>query len=220
MTKNAIVALVLAVTVARVAGQAADFALQRFGSLSVSDVEVAQIADLVVSTGKRPWLLRSPHTMELDVRLAYLFLEPDLTGARVHRGRLLTLRADGAPYSPPRSPWRLGDSRSYAYIPSQGRRAGEIRSERDSDWPFTVQGEFDDETLISLVDFIRSQPHLPMVPAGQAPQQVSGAPISVIARRSDNIFIGLRTGDLQGEDITVVRQNGQWVITDFGMWIA
>ena len=199
----------------------APFTLKRFGSVPVSDTEVAQIEELVISTGKRPWLLRSPHTMQLEVRFAYVFLEPDLIGARVHRGRALTLRADGPRFGPPRSPWRLEASQLYAYVRTQGRRAGDIRSESDTDWPFTIHGEFDDETLISLIEFIRSGPRLPILHKDQANRQLRrDAPVSVIARRNGGILVGLRTGDQQGERVTIVRQNDEWVITEFGMWIA
>lgn len=220
MVRSAVVVFLVGLIVAPVAGQTTDFALQKFGSVSVSDAEVAQIADLVSSTGKRPWLLRSPHTDQMDVRVAYVFLEPDLIGARVHRGQVLMLGADGPRFGPPRSPWRLRESRSYAFIPTPGRRLGDIGSETDIDWPFTVHGEFDNDTLISLIEFIRSGPRLPMVPEGQVPRQLRRAPVSVVARRDDSILVGLRTGDLQGENITVVRRNGEWVITDFGMWIV
>src|SRR5687768_10621051 len=111
MARSAVIVFLVGLTVAHVVGQAADFELKKFGSLSVSDDEVAQIADLVSSTGKRPWLLESPHTGEMDVRIAYLFLEPDVAGARVHRGQVLMLGADGPRFGPPRSPWRLQESR-------------------------------------------------------------------------------------------------------------
>jgi len=221
MTRSAIGVFLLASTVAHIAaGQATDFALRKFGSVAVSDAEVAQIVELAVSTGRRPWLLRSPHSMVTDLRIADLYLEPDVLGTLVQRGRMLALVSEGPRFSPPRSPWRIRDSYSYAYVLTPGRMRGEIRSERDSNWPFTVDGVFDDDTLISLVEFIRRQPRLPNVPDGQAPNQVSSAPISLIARSGDSVIVVSRTGDAQGERITMVRRNNEWVITGFEMWIV
>ena len=36
----------------------------------------------------------------------------------------------------------------------------EISDERDIGWPFAVEGEIEDETLISVVAFIRSRPRI------------------------------------------------------------
>ena len=220
MARNAAIILVLGLTVTAIRGQATDYTLRTFGSRPVTDAEITQIAELVAATGKPPWLLRTPHSMIPDVRIAELFLEPDVLGTRVHRGRMLSLGTEGPRFGPPRSPWTIRDSRSYAYVPTPGRQAGEIRSERDTNWPFTVEGVFDDDILISLVEFIRAQPRLPNVPEGQAPNQVSGAPIAVIARRGDGVIVAQRTGDLQGERIWLVHQDGRWVITKLEMWIA
>jgi len=217
MARNAAAIFLLGFAVTDVAGQTASFTLGRFGRLSVTDAEVAQIAELVIGTGKRPWLLRTPHSMITDLRVADLFLEPDVLGARVQRGRMMNLVADGPPYVPPRSPWKMRNSHSYAYIPAQGRRVGDIRSDSDIDWPFIVEGEFDDDTLISVVEFIRSQPGIPM-PAFR--QKVSAAPISHIARRDDSVVVALRTSEDTGDRVWLARRDGQWVITRSESWIV
>ena len=45
---------------------------------------------------------------------------------------------------------------------SAGRRPGRNPGRDDLGWPFVLQGEFDDDTLISVVEFVRSQPPIPM----------------------------------------------------------
>jgi hypothetical protein len=152
-----------------------------------------------------------------DLRVADLFLEPDVLGARVQRGRMMNLVADGPPFVPPRSPWRIRNSHSYAYIPTQNRPVGDIRSESDIDWPFIVEGEFDDDTLISVVEFIRFQPGIPM-PAFR--QKVSAAPISAIVRRDNAVVVGLRTSEDTGDRVWLVRRDGQAVITRSESWIV
>jgi hypothetical protein len=124
----------------------------------VSDSEVAQIEEL--AGGKRLWLLRAPNP-GMGSRISYLFLEPDTIGKRVLRGRAFRLHADEPPNAAIRSPWKIVESHSYVYIPTPGRMQGDI-SEHGIDWPFIVQGEFDDDTLISIVEFVRSQPPIPV----------------------------------------------------------
>ena len=70
------------------------------------------------------------------------------------------------------------------------KQVGEILDEGDVDWPFVLEGEFDDATLISVIEFIRAQPLIPM-PAFI--RSVPAAPIVGIQRRDDAIVVGLRT---------------------------
>ena len=79
--------------------------------------------------------------------------------------------------------------------PSLDGRLREIANEDDLGWPFAVKGEIDDETLISLVAFVRSRPALPDVPEGLAPQEeVKSWPLSVIVRQGDQFIAALRNG--------------------------
>jgi hypothetical protein len=205
------VCLVLGVLFTSTIDGQAPFTLKRFGALPVSDAEVAQIAELANSTGRRLWLLRTPNSVMASERVSYLFLEPDVFGKRVLRGRVLRLAADGPPKGPISSQWRIRESGSYAYIPTTGRQHGEIESEHDLGWPFMVRGEFDDETLISIVEFIRSQPPIP-VPAFL--KSVPSLPIVGIARGDDAIVVGLRPRDeAMGHAVWLVRKDGRWVIT-------
>lgn len=202
--------IVLGLTVTQVAGQAPDFSLKLFSSVPVSDAEVAQIAELASSTAKGLWLLRTPNPVMTGDRVSNLFLEPDMFGKRVLRGQVLILVADEPPWDPIRSPWKISESHSYAYIPTTGRRQGEIKGDLDLDWPFIVQGEFDDDTLISIVELIRSQPPIP-VPAFL--KSVPPVPIAGIARRDDTIEVGLRPREDMGHAVWLVRKDGRWVIT-------
>jgi hypothetical protein len=210
MARNAVVIVLVVVTATYAAAQATAFTFSRFGRNPFSDAELAQIAELVVSTGKRPWLLRSPVAMIPDVRVASLFLEPDVPGQRVQRGRMLSLAAEGPQFVPARSPWRIQGAHLYAHVPVPGQRSDEVRGDDDVGWPFVLQGEFDDDTLISIVEFVRSQPPIPF-PAFL--RQIPAAPISGIQRRDDAIVVGFRRSDSEGDAVWMVRKDGQWVIT-------
>lgn len=187
-----------------------------FGRVPVSDAEVAQITQLASSTGKRLWLLRTPNAVMMSERVSYLFFEPDVVGTRVQRGRVLRLRADEPPHVPIRSQWTIGDSHSYAYIPLTGRQQRAIESADDLDWPFILNGDFDDDTLVSVVEFLRSQPPIPL-PAFR--KSVPAAPISSIAHRDDGIVVSLRPLEDMGDAIWLVKKGAQWVITRSETWV-
>jgi hypothetical protein len=74
--------------------------------------------------------------------------------------------------------------------------------------------------LISVVAFIRSRPAIPGVPAGVGPRNVSGSPITAVARKGDDLVIALRTSDATGERVTVSFATGQWAVTHFEWWIV
>jgi hypothetical protein len=147
----------------------------------------------------------------MSERVSYLFLEPDVLGKRVLRGGVLRLGANEPPSVPIRSLWAIRASQSYAYIPIAGRQLGEIEGANDLAWPFILDAEFDDDTLISVVEFIRSQPPIP-VPAFL--KSVPAEPIGSIARDGDAIVVGLRPREeAMGHAVWLVRKDGRWVIT-------
>jgi hypothetical protein len=211
VTPSVLAALVFGVLFTPSIDGQAPSTLKRFGRAPVSDAEVAQIADLASSTGKRLWLLRTPDAGMMSERVSYLFLEPDVLGKRVLRGRVLRLSANEPPSVPIRSPWAIRESQSYAYVPITGRQLAEIEGENDLGWPFIVRGEFDDDTLISIVEFIRSQPPI-SVPAFL--KRVPADPIAGIARDGDAIVVGLRPREeAMGHAVWLVKKDGSWVIT-------
>jgi hypothetical protein len=200
--------------------QSADFRRSRFGSVGrgLTDAEVVQITDLANAQGNPPWLLLGFPSTTYDLTVT-VYLEPDVTNAVVHRGRVLTLSAHGPPSVPERSAWTLKETRPYAYIVAPGHRTGEMIDERDISWPFAVRGDIDDDTLIDLVEFIRSKPAIP-VPEGAAFRNLGDAPIAGVTRVDDGFVVGLRTGEATGQRITITRGAGHWVITHFEMWIV
>jgi hypothetical protein len=98
-------------------------------------------------------------------------------------------------------------------VPISGRQAGDIGADSQN-WPFTVEGEIDDQALISLVELIKSQPP---VPDEQHP--VARVPIESIAGNNDGVVVTMRTGDDQGQEVWFVRQNRKWVITKSFIWM-
>jgi hypothetical protein len=123
--------------------------------LPLTQADVAQIVSLAATAGNSPKLTLGFRSMVQGVATVDVFLEPETLDGEVRRGRMLRLVADDPPKVPERSAWRLQETRFYAAIAVPGRRPFEISSERDLGWPFEIDGQIDDATLVSLMTFIR-----------------------------------------------------------------
>jgi hypothetical protein len=169
--------------------------VHRFGPVgrSLSEREIIQIVDLANAAGKPAWLVLGFPSMISGVTRLTVFLHPDKTTERIRRGRILCLVAYNGPVVTQRSDWIVEQAASYAYVPILGS-AGEMANENDLAWPFAVDGDFDDETLTSLVTFVR-RPPIPGIPADQAPRQVVGGPLSLVWRRGDQFIVAFRGRD-------------------------
>jgi hypothetical protein len=204
------------------AEQVSDTQIRRFGTVgrSLSESEVTQIARLANAAGKPPWLVLGFTSMISGVTKLTVYLHPDVITERIRRGRLLRLVAKDTPAVSGRSEWTVEDRASYVYIPL-AESVGEIASEKDLAWPFAVHGEIDDETLISLVTFVRSRPPLPNVPEGSAPREVVSAPLFGVWRQGDTFIVGLRLReDTETFGVTVIKKNGQWVVAKWNWSVA
>jgi hypothetical protein len=186
----------------------------------MSEAEIAQVASLAATAGKSARIILAFRSMLRGVATIDVFLEPETLDGEVPRGRILRLIADDPPVVPERSAWRLKETRSYACIAVAGRRLFEISSERDLGWPFVVDDQIDDATLVSLVAFIRSKPRIPGVPDGILPREVADAPVSSVVRQGDEFIVGLRTGEWMGSRVTLVRRGRLWIITHYESWIV
>jgi hypothetical protein len=196
--------------------------IRRFGAVgrSLSEREIARITDLANGAGMPAWLVLGFPSMIGGVTTLTVYLQPDVTTEHLRRGRLLRLVANDVPRVSERSDWRVNETASYAYVPLVGP-AGEITGDRDLAWPFAVNGEVDDETLLSLVTFVRSRPPLPGVPEGQAPREVVSAPLSGVWRRDDQFIVALRgRDDAEVFSVTLVRHDGQWLVIKWHWSIA
>jgi len=193
----------------------------RFGAVgrSLSEREIAQIADLAGVAGKPAWLVLGLPSMIRGVATLTVYLHPDVTTQRLHRGRVLHLVAKDPPVVSERTDWMTKDTASYAYIPLT-ESSGEIASENDLAWPFAVVGGLDDETLISLVRFVRSRPPIPGVPESQAPREVVSAPLSVVARMGDQFIAAFRTGNAAVFRVWLIRKDGTWLVTKWDAAVA
>ena len=205
-----------------VAFQLAESAPIRLGSVArnLSPSDVSEIVQLARERGRTPWLVIGfPSMIRNEVRLT-VYLEPDDHTGQVRRGTRLLLVATES-RSSERSDWSVKSTSAYAHVVLPGRAPGDLRDDFDAGRPFAIEGELDDATILSLVAFIRSNPAIPGVPEGQAPSQVDGKwPISFISRAGETFIVGLSTSEATGQEITIERRSGGWVLTKFRWWIV
>jgi hypothetical protein len=197
--------------------------LDRFGRVgqTLTEGDISQITSVAAGFGKLPRLVFGFPSMLAGLARITVYLEPDVADGDVQRGRALVLVSEEPPTAPERSAWRVENTQTYACIAAPGRRHFDISSEKDLGSPFVVDGQLDDATLISIVAFIRSRPRIPDRPEGVGPREIALAPISAIVRHDDEeVIVALRTGELQGEKVTLVRRDGRWVITHYEWWIV
>src|SRR3954463_1876287 len=112
----------------------------RFGALAhtLTPSEIAEIVDIASKERGRPWLLLGHRSLVAGVATIDLYLEPDVKGAQVSRGRMFRLIADDPPAVQRRSAWRVQNAMPFAYIGSPLRPSFNITSEHDLDWPFAI----------------------------------------------------------------------------------
>ena len=187
--------------------------------------EMAHVRQLAAAVGKEPWLIygfrhglgaaSTPRHTELEV-----YLQPDAENGRLHRGRVLHIE-----FGPPagvggRAVPRIRSTAQYAHVVVLGRRPDEVHGKWDVHRPFVVEGDFDDETLFSLVASIRSG--FDGVPRTNADSvgSVRSLPIFHVRRLDDQVEVTLRSNDYSGERVTLEKVSNRFVIVKRAGWIV
>ena len=132
----------------------------RFGSVSetLTKAELAQIESLVSHKGRRAWLIRDDPGHPVGSRYSrgssiWVYLEADSRSAPLWRGHVIQLFAEKRALAPTRGPWRALSKDRYAYVVPR-TPSTPTGSFTDPNWPFVVDEDGDDATLLSLVAFI------------------------------------------------------------------
>jgi hypothetical protein len=179
---------------------------------------VAQIVRLAAPSGS-VWTLLAENTFIPGVSRCRIFLEPDRVNERIRRGSVVLVEKKNEGTATQPAQWRITSTLSYAYV--HDGAPGQLSGDLDPTWPFLVSGDFDDDTLLSLVAFIRTSPPLPGVREDEAPRNVAGdKPLSSVARKDNSVIVSIKIQELQGQTVTLERRDTQWVITSFQMWIV
>jgi len=193
--------------------------------LSVGDLN--QLVSVSSSTGGHPWLLEANYSIpgRRDNWAVSIYLPADRQTERLRRGRVvkcLSVPPQNAKHGRER---RLsGPPGSYAQVSIPDRHfTAQLLDPSGIELPFILEGEFADDDLVSLVDFIRSSPAFvpesarshdseKMVP----PVRVDGRyPIVAIVRKPDGTFeVGTGSRPGAGQHIAVRRIGSRWVVIE------
>jgi hypothetical protein len=193
----------------------------------LTPAEKVQVRRLVRPTGKELWLIygfrygrgakSTPRRTRLEV-----YLQPDVENGRLRRGRVLSLEVSAPAGAGKKASGRIRFTAKYGQVVVLGRRPDEVKGKWDLHRPFLVDGEFDDETLLGLVELIRRSPAAgPPGPNGETPNRVNGSLAISHVRRTDNaVEVTLNRDDRHGESVNLEERNGRLVIVSYGIWVV
>ena len=217
--------------------QSAASSIRLMEGVTVGADEAAQIARLSQGQGT-PWFVtRRPGMLG---GIVWVVLRPDTSTPRIRRGRYLEMcawRCNEAPRRIGDGPyeWHFDQSSPesigrYAQIVMSGRDPDDLRTVGDPNRPFVVAGDFSDDELVSLVEFIRSSP---VVAAGSSEKRVpflvtsadtvqGTMPISRIVGgppATGETTVILEMTGLGYQGVNVVRRAGCWIANYTTRWV-
>lgn len=177
----------------------------------LSEQDVAGL-EAALPAGAKPWLLDGEPAQAPGLEYVAAYLSPTNTSPVLRRGMVVTVVRR---IRPPVGEWSLLRTESYAQVAIPGRSFNDIQGDQDINRPFRVIGRFDDDELIRLVHFLRSNPPT------RGLDRIQPWPFLSMQRKADDsVQVMLRGSVGRGQAITL-RQAGQdWVIVSVGMWIA
>jgi hypothetical protein len=203
--------------------------LYRFGPMGprLDKIEVAAILS-AVSLGTPPplallgWYSQIlPSTLYVDV-----FGAPATTSRRIRRGVVVRSQCtpDGSnlclTWSTASAEGRYAQVADAQY--SEFDNDVNVRTKQER--PFRVLGDFSDEELVSLVDYIRTGPSMPRYEGPDytaiGPSLSNPEPITNVEKRRDgSVLVRMSSDQIGGFLATVVRVEGAWRLTSVAGWV-
>ncbi len=178
----------------------------------LSEADVAKVLQ-TLGQGKRIWLLRSKPSQGAPRQggrglFVYAYLSPEHSDSRLRRGRVEVLNGLKSA-SGTIEELRSSRSEEYAQVAVEKRQFEVIRGDRDVNLPFFIRGQFDDEELISLIDFIRQNRGNP-----DTTRAIQGDwPIGTASKSGDGTFrVSLSGRGFEVQSVELLRQNGRWTV--------
>lgn len=196
-----------------VQAQPAAIPLLRTGEVArqLADADVAAL-EQALPQGAKPWLLDGEPVLIADVQTIDAYLPPDTVTTSLRRGPILSAMRRTAPATA----WAVGGSASYAQVAIAGRNFDQIQGDDDINRPFRVFGRLDDDDLIELVKFLRSNPR-----KARELGAIKQLPIVSVTRQADDsVEVMLRSGSMQGPWIKLQQAGRGWRIVSVGAWQA
>jgi hypothetical protein len=163
------------------------------------------------------------------------YLGPDASQTRVRRGQIVWVKAEltsPEAYDSPKR-WEFVSTAGYAQVSAESGRTDAITGPRDLNRPFKIVGTFDDDTLVSIVSFVRSSPSFTPPPSSRPEppvttgifRQVQGTwPIEAIIGQGES-GVELRLLDSSpyeksGQSVILRKNGNSWIVTHLSAWVA
>ncbi len=203
----------------------------RVGAVSerLSNADIDEISRQAAAQGRSTWLLSGDTSQTLPERWHIdVFLEPDLTGPSLRRGRVLRLETDVVDGISVKWRARLPVA-NYAQVSRAAGVFSVTLDEMSVERPFIVEGDFSAAELISLVRYLRTSPK-PTPKSVRGPDgktwnilmlPVEGTwPITSISREGSETTVTLQESTRHGRTVTVRRKGHTWEVTGVTIWVA
>jgi hypothetical protein len=174
----------------------------------LTDQDIAEL-EMVLPTGSMPWLLNGERPQDIFVDYIEAYLSPTSTGSALRRGTVIGVRR-------PRTPageWSVERTDLYAQVAIRGRRFDDIQGDQDTNRPFRIIGRFDDDELVRLVQFLRSDPPI------RGSEHIQSWPILSVQRKvGDSVEVMLREEYWKGQAVTLHQSGQDRVIVNVGRY--
>jgi hypothetical protein len=174
----------------------------------LSQEDIAGI-ERTLPSGSTPSFLNGDRPQNTFVDYIEAYLSPTSTGSALRRGTVIGVRRQRMPAGE----WSVERTDLYAQVAIPGRRFDDIQGDQDTNRPFRIIGRFDDDELVRLVQFLRSDPPI------RGGEHIQSWPILSVQRKvGDSAEVMLREEYWKGQAVTL-RQSGQdWVIVNVGRY--
>jgi hypothetical protein len=120
----------------------------------LTDEDIAGL-QMNLQQGARPWLLNGDRVQQANVQFVGAFLPPNQVSPDLRKGPVVNMTRRIVPNL---TAWMIHSTESYAQVAIEGRSFDQIAGDQDILRPFRVIGQFEDEELIRIVRFLRTNP--------------------------------------------------------------
>jgi hypothetical protein len=175
----------------------------------LADQNISELERLMPG-GQKPWLVIGERVQVSTTHIIQAYLPAQSLSGEVRRGTMIKLRRDRN-----NPAWSIIDysqqpypeSVNWAQVRVAGQSFDQMRGDEDQNRPFLLTGQFEDDELMSIVNFIRSGPMRPGTPL-----RISAGPIISLVREQSAVRVWIRMGDTAWQSLAIRPDGQSWTI--------
>lgn len=195
-------------------------------SIAASDVD--QILGVAESAHLIPWIIEAQAiTLDPASVNARVYMIPNIRGPRIRRGVVLECVGQVGEVSKQSRIWTATSKpKDYAQVALSAKGfAEDLSSPPPLEMPFEIQEQFDDDELVSLMQFIRGSPHR-AYNLGGPDYKPTGSPlvatglerVFLVNEGSGVIRVWSEDTTLSGMVYSVSKVQGSWTVSGINRW--